>query len=58
MNKKQAIDIFGSVGKMADALDITKQAIYQWSDDLPQFHQDRVNGAAMRLGLEINKKAA
>jgi len=58
MNKKYAIYIFGSVQKLADALDISRQAIYQWPDVLPQRLSDEITGAAIRLGISLEVKAA
>lgn len=53
MKKNEAVEIFGSVRALANALGITKQAIYQWHFDLPQDQADRVIGAAIRLGKEV-----
>lgn len=53
MTKKDAIDLFGSVQVLAAALGITRQAIYQWPNDLPQDQADRIRGAAMRCGKVI-----
>lgn len=58
MKKDEAIAIFGSTRAMADALGVTRQAIYQWPDVLPQDQEDRVTGAAVRLGkLKANGSA-
>lgn len=51
MTKQQAIAVFGSGTALARALGITKSAVSQWPDDLPQRTIDEINGAAMRLGL-------
>jgi hypothetical protein len=51
MTKTEAVNLFGSVGALADALGVTRQAIYQWDEDLPDERRDRVVGAAVRLGL-------
>lgn len=48
MNKASAIELFGSVTDLAVALGITRQAIYQWPDELAQDQQDRIVGAAIR----------
>ena len=32
ISKKQAVEAYGSVGGLADALGITRSAIYQWPD--------------------------
>lgn len=36
MTKKEAIEAFGSIRKLADALGITEQAIHQWGDNVPE----------------------
>jgi DNA-binding transcriptional regulator YdaS (Cro superfamily) len=51
MTKQQAIAMFGSGAKLARALGITRGAVSQWPDDLDQDRTDRVNGAALRLGV-------
>lgn len=53
MTKTQAIRAFGSVRELAEALSITRHAIYQWPEDLPQSTCDRVTGAALRLGKPL-----
>lgn len=50
--KQEAIQIFGgSMRAVGDALGITRQAVYQWPEELPQDTSDRLLGAAMRLNL-------
>lgn len=53
MKRQTAIDAFGSVAKLAAALTITRQAVYQWPDDLPLDYADRVRGAAVRCGIVL-----
>ena len=53
MKKKQAIEIFGSVRKLADALGVGVHAIYMWPDVLNQKTIDQVVGAAIRLGVSL-----
>ena len=36
MKTAAAVDHFGSMRALADALDITVQAIYQWGDAVPE----------------------
>jgi hypothetical protein len=36
MKTVKAIKLFGSVKELAEALDITVHAIYQWGDDVPE----------------------
>ena len=55
MKKNTAIKLFdGSVKNLAAALNVTRQAIYQWPDELDQDRIDRVLGAAFRMGKDIN----
>lgn len=51
MQKHEALDIFGDVKSLAAALGVTRQAFYKLPNDLPQSMADRINGAALRLGL-------
>ena len=59
--KTQAKNIFGSILNIANALGISRIAIYQWDEVLSQRQADEVTGAAVRLKLLkkcgcINKK--
>lgn len=54
MKKHEAIALFGTTRELAAALGITRHAIYQWPDDLPQDQADRVIGAAVRLRKSID----
>lgn len=58
MKRQTAIDAFGSVAKLAGAIGVTRQAIYQWPVDLPLEYADRVRGAAIRTGVPIEKVGA
>ena len=50
--KQEAIQIFGGTMRaVGDALGITRQAVYQWPEALPQETSDRLLGAAIRLNL-------
>ena len=51
MRKIDAIRLFGSQSRLADALGVGRSAVSQWPDDLLQRQTDQVTGAAMRLGL-------
>jgi len=55
ITKKRAIEIFDdgdskqAVANLASAIGVTRQAIYQWPEILPQKTTDQVIGAAIRL---------
>ncbi|WP_373278002.1 UTP--glucose-1-phosphate uridylyltransferase GalU [Andreprevotia lacus] len=51
MNKQEAIHLFGSQTRLADALGLGRSAVSQWPDELAQRQADQVRGAALRLGL-------
>lgn len=55
MHKNQAIELFGTTLDLARALKITRQAIYQWPEILPQRVADEVIGAAIRLGKSVDE---
>lgn len=44
----------GSAEKAAGAMNITRQALWGWSEYLTQRQRDEANGAAIRLGLLPN----
>lgn len=54
MTKSQAIAIFGGVTRTAQAIGVTSSAVSQWRDPLSLEKQDRLRGAAHRLGLDMN----
>jgi hypothetical protein len=39
MKTSNAIELFGSVRALADALGITVHAIYQWGDEVPKLRE-------------------
>lgn len=52
MNKSEAIQLLGgSVSAAADAIGITRSAVSQWPDDLPDAIRDRVQAALARKHL-------
>jgi len=53
MTKTQAVEIFGSVPRLATAVGVTRHAVYQWPEQLSQATTDRVVGAAIRAGIDI-----
>lgn len=42
MTKKQAIEAFGSVKALADALGITEAAVSQWGDTIPELRRYQI----------------
>lgn len=50
MKKEIVISLFGSGAALGRALKMTRGAIHNWPDELPQRCADRVIGAALRLG--------
>lgn len=52
MTKSEAIALFGTSGAdLARALGLTRGRISQLPEELPQEVVDRINGAALRLGI-------
>jgi len=53
MTKSKAIEMFGSVKLLADALGVGIHAIYMWpkEGDLGQRTNDQIMGAALRLDM-------
>ncbi len=51
MEKARAIELFGSVGALADAVGVTSSAVTQWPDVLPDRLEDRVVAALARTRL-------
>jgi len=50
MTKTKAVQLFGSVKHLAEALEVTPWRIYQWPEKLGHKDTDRVLGAAIRTG--------
>lgn len=51
LTKTQATELFGSINKLAKALKITPQAIYQWPEEVPEPRASQIKLIAMHLGL-------
>ena len=51
MDKAHAIELFGTVGKVAEAVGVSSQAVSQWPDILPARLADRVVAAWARKHL-------
>ncbi len=58
MKKSDAIELFGGVKQLAEALIISPQAVSQWPDDLGDRHANQVLGASIRIyGVRKTRKA-
>ncbi len=53
MKKQDAIRIFGTGTKLAHAIGISPQAVYQWPEELTAALNDRVIAAAIRENLSL-----
>lgn len=51
MTKSEAIKMFGSTRKLANALGITPQAINQWAEELPERRENEIIGTAIKMGI-------
>ena len=57
MTKQEAIELFGGGHRaLAEALGISRSAVSQWPQELDQEREDRVIGAAVRLGIELDAR--
>jgi DNA-binding transcriptional regulator YdaS (Cro superfamily) len=50
MTKTEAVSLFGSQSKLADAIGVTRSYVSQWPEELEPRIADRILGAAVRLG--------
>lgn len=57
MTKSDALKIFGSASNLAAAMGVATNSIYQWAEELPLGTQDRIYGAALRLGMHVPSEA-
>lgn len=55
MRKSEAVALFGSVTAMARAMEITRQTIYAWPEELPQKTEDQIRGALLRFRVRVEK---
>ena len=61
MTKQEAVTHFGSVAKLAEALGITTQAIYDWPETVPQLRQfqlERITGGQLTAKDQITGEVA
>ena len=53
MTKNDAIKIFGSVRKLAEALGITEQAVHQWDDNnVPELRVYKIKDILGKEGIK------
>ncbi len=57
MTKEEAIQLFGSGSKLARAIGVSPQAIYQWPDVLTRALEDRVLAALVRAKQQRQPKS-
>lgn len=43
MTKKEALEYFGGIKKLADVLGVWPQAVYAWPEDLPRSRQFEIH---------------
>ena len=53
MKTADAIKAFGTAAALADALGITRQAITNWGDDVPEVRRYHIEAVAKERGLEL-----
>ena len=61
MTKQEAVTHFGSVARLAEALGITTQAIYDWPEIVPQLRQfqlERITGGELTAKDPITGEVA
>ena len=56
MKKNDAIQLFGSVKELADAIGVWPQAIYKWPDDVPHLRALQIENIAKQRGLRATAK--
>lgn len=52
MLKAEAIRMFGGVTALANAVGVSRAAVYQWPEELPRPQADRVIAACVRHGID------
>lgn len=56
LTKKQALEMFGGdVQRLATAMGTTRQAIYQWPDELSDRLTKSIVGAAVLAGVPVGR---
>lgn len=56
MTKEEAIRLHGGTQRrLSQALGLSESAVSQWPDELTERQEDRVLGAAVRLGIPLGR---
>lgn len=58
MNTQDAIDAFGSPLRLADALGITRAAIYQWGETVPPLREYQIRELLAEQALDVAASSA
>lgn len=61
MKRQKAIDHFGSIPKLAQALKITYEAVRQWGDEVPELRQyqlEKITNGALKAGDDSQPQSA
>lgn len=60
MTKQEAIDYYGGAPALATALNVSRQAIYQWESvpDLQQLRLEKITGGKLKADKNITTDAA
>lgn len=60
MKRQTAIDYYGSIPKLAQALKITYEAVRQWGDEVPELRQyqlEKLTDGALKVGQESRSQS-
>ena len=49
IKKSEAIELFGTPGKLARVLNVNPNTVSRWPEQLTQSHSDEILGAAVRV---------
>lgn len=61
MTKQEAVNHFGSASRVAEALNLTRAAVSQWPELVPELRQlqlERITGGKLRAESPATKVAA
>ena len=61
MKRQTAIDYYGSIPKLAQALKITYEAVRQWGDEVPELRQyqlEKLTNGKLKAGADSASQSA